>query len=84
MAAGRPPTFPARTWTSLYGEADADHYRAGPEDAIHRLVLWNVDLTLVDVARVTRAAYAVLPDLTDTTGLTALITRLTEHGRLTG
>ncbi len=28
------------------------------EDAIHRLVLWNIDLTLVDVARVTRAAYA--------------------------
>jgi phosphoglycolate phosphatase len=25
---------------------------------IHRLVLWNIDLTLVDVARVTRAAYA--------------------------
>src|SRR6185437_10399994 len=24
----------------------------------HRLVLWNIDLTLVDVARVTRAAYA--------------------------
>src|SRR5262249_56783863 len=35
-----------------------DHRPAGPEDAIHRLVLWNVDLTLVDVARVTRAAYA--------------------------
>jgi phosphoglycolate phosphatase-like HAD superfamily hydrolase len=28
------------------------------EDTIHRLVLWNIDLTLVDVARVTRAAYA--------------------------
>ena len=28
------------------------------EDAIHRLVLWNIDLTLVDVARVTRATYA--------------------------
>jgi phosphoglycolate phosphatase len=28
------------------------------EDSIHRLVLWNIDLTLVDVARVTRAAYA--------------------------
>jgi phosphoglycolate phosphatase-like HAD superfamily hydrolase len=25
---------------------------------IHRLVLWNIDLTLLDVARVTRAAYA--------------------------
>ena len=25
---------------------------------IHRLVLWNIDLTLVNVARVTRAAYA--------------------------
>ena len=32
--------------------------RRAPEDAIHRLVLWNIDLTLVDVARVTRAAYA--------------------------
>jgi phosphoglycolate phosphatase len=28
------------------------------EDDIHRLVLWNIDLTLVDVAKVTRAAYA--------------------------
>ena len=28
------------------------------EDAINRLVLWNIDLTLVDVDRVTRAAYA--------------------------
>jgi phosphoglycolate phosphatase len=28
------------------------------EAPIHRLVLWNIDLTLVDVARVTRAAYA--------------------------
>lgn len=27
------------------------------EAHIHRLVLWNIDLTLVDVARVTRAAY---------------------------
>jgi phosphoglycolate phosphatase len=32
--------------------------RFAPEDAIHRLVLWNIDLTLVDVARVMRAAYA--------------------------
>ena len=32
--------------------------RYAPEDAIHRLVLWNIDLTLVDVARVMRAAYA--------------------------
>jgi phosphoglycolate phosphatase-like HAD superfamily hydrolase len=30
----------------------------GAEDAIHRLVLWNIDLTLVDVGRVTRDAYA--------------------------
>jgi phosphoglycolate phosphatase len=29
-----------------------------PQDAIHRLVLWNIDLTLVDVGRVMRAAYA--------------------------
>ena len=28
------------------------------EDVIQRLVLWNIDLTLVDVARVMRAAYA--------------------------
>lgn len=28
------------------------------EAGIHRLVLWNIDLTLVDVAQVTRAAYA--------------------------
>jgi phosphoglycolate phosphatase len=28
-----------------------------PEARIHRLVLWNIDLTLLDVARVTRAAY---------------------------
>jgi phosphoglycolate phosphatase len=28
------------------------------EAPIHRLVLWNIDLTLVDVVRVTRAAYA--------------------------
>ena len=27
-------------------------------DALHRLVLWNIGLTLVDVARVNRAAYA--------------------------
>src|ERR1700742_4185814 len=29
-----------------------------PEGVIHRLVLWNIDLTLVDVARVSRPAYA--------------------------
>jgi len=34
------------------------HHRTSPEVPIHRLVLWNIDLTLVDVARVTRAAYA--------------------------
>ena len=28
------------------------------EEPIHRLVLWNIDLTLVDVTRVTRDAYA--------------------------
>ena len=32
--------------------------RAGAEVSIHRLVLWNIDLTLVDVTRVTREAYA--------------------------
>ncbi len=29
-----------------------------PEVPIYRLVMWNIDLTLLDVARVTRAAYA--------------------------
>lgn len=29
-----------------------------PEARIQRLVLWNIDLTLLDVSRVTRAAYA--------------------------
>jgi phosphoglycolate phosphatase-like HAD superfamily hydrolase len=29
-----------------------------PEAEIHRLVLWNVDLTLLDVVKVTREAYA--------------------------
>ena len=28
------------------------------ETLIHRLVLWNIDLTLLDVTKVTRAAYA--------------------------
>ena len=28
------------------------------EASIYRLVLWNIDLTLVDVTRVTREAYA--------------------------
>jgi phosphoglycolate phosphatase len=47
---------PSPGCTSLYA-GQALH---GPtqEDAIHRLVLWNIDLTLVDVARVTREAYA--------------------------
>lgn len=29
-----------------------------PQEFLHRLVLWNIGLTLVDVARVNRAAYA--------------------------
>jgi phosphoglycolate phosphatase len=33
----------------------SDCYRRPP---IHRLVLWNIDLTLLDVARVSRSAYA--------------------------
>ncbi len=52
-------------WTSLYSEPSrpgrgglhtrlAEHRR--PD--IHRLVLWNIDLTLLDVAKVTREAYA--------------------------
>jgi len=32
--------------------------RIASQDAIDRLVLWNIDLTLVDVARVMRTAYA--------------------------
>jgi phosphoglycolate phosphatase-like HAD superfamily hydrolase len=31
---------------------------AAPESPVNRLVLWNIDLTLLDVARPTRAAYA--------------------------
>jgi phosphoglycolate phosphatase-like HAD superfamily hydrolase len=31
---------------------------AAPEDFLYRLVLWNIGLTLLDVARVNRAAYA--------------------------
>jgi phosphoglycolate phosphatase len=31
---------------------------AAPQDPVYRLVLWNIDLTLLDVARPTRAAYA--------------------------
>ncbi|MGH3151680.1 MAG: HAD family hydrolase, partial [Streptosporangiaceae bacterium] len=49
-----PRAVPGRAWTSLYRST---HFPA-PEDAIHRLVLWNIDLTLVDVARVARDAYA--------------------------
>ena len=30
----------------------------GPQDVYRRLVLWNIGLTLVDAARVDRAAYA--------------------------
>src|SRR5580704_17901842 len=40
------PTTATRTWDS--------HRRL----VIHRLILWNIDLTLVDVARVSRDAYA--------------------------
>src|ERR1700733_3090467 len=36
------------------GRADGEVRRR----AIHRLVLWNIDLTLLDVVKVTRAAYA--------------------------
>ena len=32
--------------------------RERPEDPIHRLVLWNIDLTLVDVGQITREASA--------------------------
>jgi phosphoglycolate phosphatase-like HAD superfamily hydrolase len=32
--------------------------RGDAEGTIHRLVLWNIDLTLLDVTKVTRAAYA--------------------------
>ena len=40
-------------WHSL-----APSPRRRPEAPIYRLVLWNIDLTLVDVGRVTRVAYA--------------------------
>jgi phosphoglycolate phosphatase len=49
---------------SLASLGDQAHARWSPlndprwEDAIHRLVLWNIDLTLVDVGRVMRAAFA--------------------------
>ena len=41
--------------TGLEGSQRPGNHRRHP---IHRLVLWNIDLTLIDVARVTRAAYA--------------------------
>jgi phosphoglycolate phosphatase len=44
--------------TGLACTAELPSHGITEEDAIHRLVLWNIDLTLVDVARVTRATYA--------------------------
>jgi phosphoglycolate phosphatase len=38
--------------------APSTSLNAHPEARIYRLVLWNVDLTLVDVAKVSREAYA--------------------------
>src|SRR3984957_6384380 len=35
-----------------------ERLRATPEVLINRLVLWNIDLTLMDVGRITREAYA--------------------------
>ncbi len=42
-----------------YGKMEGTPPPSRPEEfAISRLVLWNIDLTLLDVGRVTRAAYA--------------------------
>ena len=35
-----------------------ERLRPTPEVLINRLVLWNIDLTLMDVGRITREAYA--------------------------
>lgn len=45
-----------RSYAKVVPEPVATHERRRP--AIHRLVLWNIDLTLVDVAKVVRPAYA--------------------------
>src|ERR1700692_3384976 len=47
--------------TSAVGGRDRsrpERLRPTPEVLINRLVLWNIDLTLVDVGRITREAYA--------------------------
>ena len=49
---------PYRTGLACTAESASHGLTDRTEDAIHRLVLWNIDLTLVDVVRVTRAAYA--------------------------
>src|SRR5215813_14948510 len=62
----RQPTIAIRTWADrpcstlraigrLCRPADDNPRR---RLIIHRLVLWNIDLTLIDVARVSRDAYA--------------------------
>jgi phosphoglycolate phosphatase len=48
--------------TSAVGGRDRSRpqrLRPTPEVLINRLVLWNIDLTLMDVGRITREAYAV-------------------------
>src|SRR5262245_23771460 len=50
----RRSTIGIRTWARVRDTTDDRRRR----HVIHRLVLWNVDLTLVDVARVSRDAYA--------------------------
>ena len=61
------PPAPARSGARFRTRLDYPVRRSRPHlgaarhrggDVIHRLVLWNIDLTLVDVVRVTRAAYA--------------------------
>src|SRR5262245_13782704 len=47
-------TIGIRIWAKVRDTPDDTRRR----HVIHRLILWNVDLTLVDVARVSRDAYA--------------------------
>ena len=51
----------ARGMASAVGGRDGsrpERLRPTPEVLINRLVLWNIDLTLMDVGRITREAYA--------------------------
>jgi phosphoglycolate phosphatase-like HAD superfamily hydrolase len=62
-AGGRRPTVPLRSFHMELPSAVGCPPTClaptnAPEALIRRLVLWNIDLTLVDVARVSRGAYA--------------------------